>query len=899
MGCKPSTLGPHARDSAGAPAAGPAVADPSAGAPAAAGGASEQPLRSSASGSLGRGSLRLRLASLKNDMKGFGSPRQTLANSYDKLKRGASSLRQAITPRTTPGVSPRDEVTLEGPGGSHSIASDAIKEADNTACLDVAETKSQAVSGTMHTAMAMDGAAERRLDGGAPGTELQAVEVINRELPSPQQLKALWILMKINAAEAPQQSMQWLHDLEVLLVGLDPVERQQPTRNILVEAKALEICLKPLANSPEEIQLCVSSLAIIVHLCMAKEASERLLQLGGIDITAKVLKKYFSKAKKLLRDIPLMHVPPQEILPLAALEQQPQQHEQQQEHPQQPQQLLQHQQHPQQWTDLTEPPTPAPTPEGVVGENSNPRNGPSSPQQPPVLKGAAAAAEAMNSAPTESQPAIAETPLPTATPHTTPVDQTLSKSDTPTAAAGIETGEQAAAEAAQKLTETQAPTAAAHATATPGPAEHAEPAAAEPAAAAAAPETTTKSQGNGQIAALKRACTKLQQQLPLLLQQKLGTTPEIIEVTQEQHDLAVRELKLIVEFMTLVWRLVFATSLDGDEFAQRWATLGVPELAIEALASSEASFKENGLVCWGLGALRFIPLAVPSVAETYVHSKSLLSVAFDRMELYHSDPLVLENGFAVLANYQRKQPANSKLFSRQRPEAWGKCVSWLLEDESFSRIDVLFQGLFALGLACSYCPLAAKRVRLAGGLTLTERVLGASDELPREPSNSSTIDCKLATLQQFAEGLRLLLLRSDEADAAENAAAVRAEAAATLATADVPTDKAVAPTAEEKAAQAEHTEEEKNKLAEKLQSPDNAKKAEAVEALVQHAEEAREALEEAPKEQQASQETAEQTKNILKEVEKAEEAVSQAKEATAEAEHALATTKEEAPKAEA
>lgn len=103
-------------------------------------------------------------------------------------------------------------------------------------------------------------------------------------------------------------------------------------------------------------------------------------------------------------------------------------------------------------------------------------------------------------------------------------------------------------------------------------------------------------------------------------------------------------------------------------FFQRWASLGVPELAIEALGSSEAVFKENGFVCWGLGSLRFIPLAVPSVAETYVHSKMLLPVAFDRMELHHTDPLVLENGLAVLANYQRKQPANSQLFSKQRPD---------------------------------------------------------------------------------------------------------------------------------------------------------------------------------------------------------------------------------------
>lgn len=100
---------------------------------------------------------------------------------------------------------------------------------------------------------------------------------------------------------------------------------------------------------------------------------------------------------------------------------------------------------------------------------------------------------------------------------------------------------------------------------------------------------------------------------------------------------------------------------------QRWVTTGAPELAIEALVSQETPFKANAFVCWALGALRFIPLAVPSVGESYVQHKQLLSVAFDRMELHPHDPLVLENGFAVLANYQRKQPSNSRLFSKLRP----------------------------------------------------------------------------------------------------------------------------------------------------------------------------------------------------------------------------------------
>ncbi|OEH74569.1 hypothetical protein cyc_07317 [Cyclospora cayetanensis] len=834
MGCKPSTLGPRGRPSE-AVAAGLIAAAPAPTAYTDAAGTESAALDSPRSGfSQGNAgsSLRLRLASLKPDMmmKSLSSPRQTLASGYDKLKKGASSLRQAITPHTTPGASPREEVTPDGPGGPHSIASNAIKEADNPACLDVAETKSQAVTGTMHTVV--EPAGEKRHEG----EDVEEADILNADvLPSPQQLKALWILMKLNAASSSQQSMRWLHDLEVLLVGLDPIERQQPsldvvycvlrplypapcltgslsiklcskstasssaplgicpalptklgwpncvhplcmdplclhtshhelvgtdfvpfsalsdlfqhlpclasfayqTRSILVEAKALEVCLRPLTSCPEETQLCVSSLAIIVHLCMAKEASERLQQLGGIDITAKILKKYFAKAKKVLKEISLMH-----------------------------------------------PETPEPSPTAVPVDESAAQAAQEQPnvQVAAAVEGSVESCEAAVPAVPQNTPSVS-TPMPasavgaaeSASPNTPG-----SKEEAP------EVAHVEAAEPAEASGQAEAAAAAL------------KPAAAAPEQSVASqPEASTKAQGgsNGQMAALKRACSKLQQQLPLLLQQKLGTATDVA-VSQEQYDSAVRELRLLIEFMTLVWRLVFATSLDGDEFAQRWASLGVPELALEALSSQEAPFQENGFVCWGLGALRFIPLAVPSVTEAYVQSKSLLAVAFDRMELYPRDPLVLENGLAVLANYQRKQPNNSRLFSRQRPEAWSKCVSWLLEDASLSRIDVLFQGLFALGLACSYCPVAARRVWHAGGLALTDRVLTAHGDLPRESSSSSTTDSKLATLQQFAEGLKMLLLRAQEAEAAEEAAAKRAEDIAALGETEPQAEKA--PDAEQK-----------------------------------------------------------------------------------------------------
>lgn len=298
-------------------------------------------------------SMRLRLASMKPDVKtAFASPRQSLANGYDRIKRGASSLRQAISPSTTPGVTPRSEGGFQtGNEGMHSIASNAIKEADNPACLDVEEAKSQAVAATLHTT----GLADKN-DKEKQGKDEAEAELLQRDQPNPKQLRAVWLLMKVNAASSPQQTMRWLHDLEWLLVSLDPLERHQPvstlslllcrrnpyriryrpslpasvdrtcgaarccviclsgstgcmkstnlfvlvslvcpfwrygavflrrsvsqTRSTLVEAKAIEMCLKNFTTSPDDLQLCVSSLAILVHLSLAKEASARLMQLG-------------------------------------------------------------------------------------------------------------------------------------------------------------------------------------------------------------------------------------------------------------------------------------------------------------------------------------------------------------------------------------------------------------------------------------------------------------------------------------------------------------------------------------------------------------------------------------------------------------------------------------------
>ena len=270
MGCKPSTLGAYQRGSSNAAgaAAVPSVAVPvendsfiDAAAPAAAAEpAAEIPPSGALGGCEGSSSnsknndssnsgklpgLRLRLVSLKPELKTFSSPRQSIASGYEKIKRGASSLKAAITPRTaTPGLlSPREADALGAPGGPHCIASDAIKEADSAACLDVAETKGQAVCGPLHTAIDA-AAAERKAEESKDSSNKDAyqiphTELINKETPSPQQLKSLWMLMKISGASSPQEAMQWLHDLEVVLVTLDPVERQQPVRSSSSAAAAV------------------------------------------------------------------------------------------------------------------------------------------------------------------------------------------------------------------------------------------------------------------------------------------------------------------------------------------------------------------------------------------------------------------------------------------------------------------------------------------------------------------------------------------------------------------------------------------------------------------------------------------------------------------------------------
>ena len=199
------------------------------------------------------------MGALKPGVKTLQSPRQTLATTYHKLRRGASSLRQAVTPRTTPGITPRETVPAEGSGEHLTLASNAIKEADNPACMDVDEAKSQAVSGTMHTGMG------GRVEKGKEGAEAEEeLEMLNKDQPTPKQLRAIFLLMKVNAATNPQQTMRWLHDLEWLLVSLDPLERQQPVcpspaapayvagneRKGLSSPSGLLLCLSPIACVP-------------------------------------------------------------------------------------------------------------------------------------------------------------------------------------------------------------------------------------------------------------------------------------------------------------------------------------------------------------------------------------------------------------------------------------------------------------------------------------------------------------------------------------------------------------------------------------------------------------------------------------------------------------------------
>lgn len=235
MGCKPSSLAPtQARapppTTAGAAPAGYEQPHYVGSVPSAAPGVGQPDPTAAENG--GRGT-RLRLAALKPDMKALSSPRQSLVSGYEKIKRGASSLKNAMTPATTPGVTPRQDVgggAREATTALHSIATNAIKEADNPACIDVDEAKRQAVSGPMHTAMAERGETEKE----ALETEEEAETLEREPQPTPTQLQAVWLLMKINASVTPQKTMRWLHDLEWLLVSLDPLEREQPVYLLLL-----------------------------------------------------------------------------------------------------------------------------------------------------------------------------------------------------------------------------------------------------------------------------------------------------------------------------------------------------------------------------------------------------------------------------------------------------------------------------------------------------------------------------------------------------------------------------------------------------------------------------------------------------------------------------------------
>lgn len=63
-----------------------------------------------------------------------------------------------------------------------------------------------------------------------------------------------------------------------------------------------------------------------------------------------------------------------------------------------------------------------------------------------------------------------------------------------------------------------------------------------------------------------------------------------------------------------------------------------------------------------------MPLANSNLSQSLVVQKGLLKFVIDKMEDHLSDPLVLENGFAVLANFQRRQPTNAVHFHKQCPK---------------------------------------------------------------------------------------------------------------------------------------------------------------------------------------------------------------------------------------
>ncbi|PFH36421.1 hypothetical protein BESB_046130 [Besnoitia besnoiti] len=546
----------------------------------------------------------------------LGVAAQEVENSPAGARR---SLRQSLSLKlNSRKLSFRSFLRSSGSGDSVPSSQDAASPPDTKVACDTLSSETAAQANCKNTSLsAADASAFFKAFNGVSRNALttkneEAIQfgndgVASDDEPSTEEMRAVWCVMKASGADNAAQKIEWLHRLEWLLVKLNPMESNHPTRRALLEARVLELCLGCLRENHDDAGMCVSALAILVHMSLNDETSNKLASSNGLEDISLLLKKYYSRCQEHARG-----------------------------------------------------------------------------------KCQGTASKATN--------------------ETTSSDKSNADQVIPGDCGSMEDN------SAARLTETSGP--------------------------------ETPLEGSEQNGSERRAPEE---------------DVEMAKSVAQQGDEA--EL-LAVELVTLVWRLIFATSLDGDEYAQKWVKAGAAEPAIDSVASDLDVFCSDTYVCWVFGALRFLPLDNAELCEDFVQRRKLFEWTLKKMEMHHEEALVLENGFAVLANYQRNQPVHAEILSKL-PRVWNKCLSWLKTDSMIRVPDVVYQGLYTVGLACSYCPSACISLREAEGMEFADKVValyGASvnGEGQKETSpgneNAWSSNDKHVNVLQFAEGLRRLLL---------------------------------------------------------------------------------------------------------------------------------------------
>eukprot|EP00920_Eleutheroschizon_duboscqi_P041597 GHVT01099849.1.p1 GENE.GHVT01099849.1~~GHVT01099849.1.p1 ORF type:complete len:819 (-),score=171.99 GHVT01099849.1:1345-3570(-) len=257
---------------------------------------------------------------------------------------------------------------------------------------------------------------------------------------------------------------------------------------------------------------------------------------------------------------------------------------------------------------------------------------------------------------------------------------------------------------------------------------------------------------------------------------------------------------LISTVLSLVWRLAFAFMSDGSEFAKPWFEAGAPLVIMDSLASSCSSLANPNYVGWSLGALRLLSscpalcdysvishpsadgttdldclkaklVALPekSTAAEGTNGSSnclrwmiegdLLNTILGQLERYHHDILVLENGFAVLANMQQIDSLVTQKMSATE-HIWDRLLK-LLQQEATATCDVVFQGLFCLGVAVAHGgDSVVEGLRTAGAEAVIKEAR-ARHECETDISNFAT-----SLLEVFLRGVSASTANADVQDSA-------------------------------------------------------------------------------------------------------------------------------------